>query len=279
MTLDPRILVISLRSATDRRASVQRQLESQSLSAAFIDAVDGRTLAPIERDALNTRITRHYRRPFTASEMGCYLSHLNAYRQVVAENVPYGLILEDDAEIHCDLKALFDAISKLRTAWEFINLGSHPLKRQHLFARESMGQHTLAEYTAEAPGSHAYLITLSAARKLARDFLRPYRPVDLQMSYHWRNGIKGYFFVVPTPIMVAPGFPSTISAERDQLNRSRNTVRAKLNAGHILSTVSIEAHWAALGLSARARHLLGTLGRLDAIPSAGRAVDERTHCS
>ena len=54
-----------------------------------IDAVYGKHLPDLQK----------YGKILTPSQIGCYLSHLKAYRQIIEQNLEYGVILEDDVTL------------------------------------------------------------------------------------------------------------------------------------------------------------------------------------
>lgn len=93
------ILVISLQDAAERRAAVSRQLDALGLPFEFRDAIDGRSGLPAAYESQLDRpgTEAHFGRQMSDGEYACALSHLAAYREIVAENLPGAIILEDDA--------------------------------------------------------------------------------------------------------------------------------------------------------------------------------------
>ncbi|HID48025.1 MAG TPA: glycosyltransferase family 25 protein [Chromatiales bacterium] len=261
--MQPRVLVISLPHATERRASIRRQLSEQGIEFEFIDAVYGKELPAEALDRINRPLLRHYRRPFSPNEVGCYASHGKAYRKIAEEQIPLALILEDDALLKSDLNQLFATIDKFTTPWELINIGSVPGKRRYAFEVETRDGLSLIEYPHKEVGAHAYLVTRAAGEKLHRDWQSPYRANDVQLTFTWRNNIRGYYYLLPNQVFVAPGLPSDITAERDAVNTRTATVRAKFNPGYILSSLAISLHWTRLQWLARLRYWRGRLRRPD----------------
>ncbi len=262
-TEQPRIFVISLPHAQDRRESISRQLEEQGLDFEFIDAVHGKSLTEEERDRVNRPLLRHYRRPFSPNEVGCYLSHGLVYRKIAEERIPLAFVLEDDALIKTDLKRLFASIAQFETPWEFINVGSPPGKRKHVYVKERNGEWALIEYPHKEVGAHAYLMTHAAGVKLHRMWQSPYRANDVQLEFTWRNGIRGYYYLLPNAVWVAEGLPSALTADRNRINEQRATVGAKFHPGYVLSSASISLHWKWLQWRARWRLWRGELQRPD----------------
>lgn len=262
--MQPRVLVISLPHAHDRRASISRQLDEQGIEFEFIDAIYGKELPPEALDRINQPLLRHYRRPLAPNEAGCYSSHGKAYQKIAEEQIPLSLILEDDALLKSDLKKLFASIESFTTPWEVINIGSVPGKRQHAYVAETRDGLALIEYPHKEVGAHAYLVTRVAGEKLHRDWQSPYRPADQQMTFTWRNKIRGYYYLLPNQVFVAPGLPSALTAERDAVNTRTATVRAKFNPGYLLSSIAISLHWTRLQWRSRLRCWRGKVRRPDA---------------
>ena len=117
------ILVISLEKDKVRRKHISEVLNQLNLSFEFIDAIDGKEL-PTEE------INEKYRgeiahelvgRQLTKEEIGCYMSHIKAYKTISERNIPYALILEDDVDVSPDIVPFFGGLPSL-SDWEVINL-------------------------------------------------------------------------------------------------------------------------------------------------------------
>src|SRR5438477_7156485 len=90
--------VINLAANTRRMEDSARQLGAQGIAWRRIDAVDGRALssAEIARVYDARRNAQSAKHPLVAPEIGCYLSHIAAWRAVAESNAPGGFIFEDD---------------------------------------------------------------------------------------------------------------------------------------------------------------------------------------
>jgi aspartate carbamoyltransferase catalytic subunit len=101
------VLVISLRRSEDRRAKVEQELKKTSLPWSFLDAVDGSALIshPVEYQPLKVQLLQGY--PLTPNEIGCYLSHKEAWKRCVAQNIPT-LVFEDDFVLSAEFESLMN---------------------------------------------------------------------------------------------------------------------------------------------------------------------------
>ena len=104
--------VISLPDSSDRRQSISHTLNKLGISFEFLDAVDGRSgLDPTYESQVDRHAALRTWGLLSDTEFACALSHINTYRRIVAEDIPYALVLEDDA-------------SPLPTILDFLN-GEH----------------------------------------------------------------------------------------------------------------------------------------------------------
>jgi len=96
------IYVLSLSDCTNRREKITYLLNNLSLPFEFLDAIDGRNGLTQQQEAQIDRSAKDpsHSRPLTDTEFGCALSHLKAYRHIVVNDIPYAMILEDDAIPH-----------------------------------------------------------------------------------------------------------------------------------------------------------------------------------
>lgn len=102
------IFVINLPEAVVRRERVSGHLATMGLDAIVVEAVRGSMLSAAERASVadDPRSVGRYGRALTPGELGCSLSHVRAYDQLLGTGHEFGLILEDDAVLLPDVAAL-----------------------------------------------------------------------------------------------------------------------------------------------------------------------------
>ena len=62
-----------------------------------------------------------------AGALGCYASHIKAWRQITLKALPHALVLEDDAILPPGLSGLLaDIIATLPKGWDMVHLGTEP---------------------------------------------------------------------------------------------------------------------------------------------------------
>lgn len=93
-----KIFYINLHKDTVRRESMEKQLTSLNLRYSRIPAIYGRELSKQTLTECYSvkKAYRNQSRELTPAEIGCAMSHIHIYQKIVAEKIPYALILEDD---------------------------------------------------------------------------------------------------------------------------------------------------------------------------------------
>lgn len=102
--------VVSLASEQVRRENIVQQLNRYQINFKIIDAVDMRHADSIQKPP-----------QLSLGELGCALSHHQIYQQIVDEQVPYALILEDDARFirHPNVLLQPENLNKIRLQYDF----------------------------------------------------------------------------------------------------------------------------------------------------------------
>lgn len=195
---------------------MQQQLQDQEIDFEFIKAVDGATLTD-EYLAPISNFEELEKRPHIMRKgmYGCILSHYGIYQRIVAEDLPYALILEDDIEIQPGFKAVLKDLESRITPNEAILLFSQNNFMPTVFSKQETeklaGNHVLA-YPMEpwALGSTAgYIISKAAAQGMIEYMLPLHIGPDAWIAFYRDKAIGSLRCV--TPFLVKPaGFTSDI---------------------------------------------------------------------
>lgn len=94
------IFIVSLQQDVEKRAIISKTLKDFGLKFSFVDAIYGKdlpdsTLNSFRKKSTGKLIDRGF--PATPGEIGCTLSHLKAYQEVIDRGLEWACILEDDA--------------------------------------------------------------------------------------------------------------------------------------------------------------------------------------
>mgnify|MGYP006282794629 CR=1 FL=1 len=205
------ILVISLRRSPDRRAKVEQELQKISWPWSFLDAVDGAALKtpPKEYKPFKVKYLQGYE--LTANEIGCYLSHREAWKHCVEKNIPT-LIFEDDFVLGSDFGKALEALSKNSQSWNFVRLqGLYEVPYQEVSLID--GIH-LVKNIGDAVGATAYLLKPEIAKILIDESSDIYEPVDHFLEHQKKHGLE-FLAIRPYPVDITRA-KSTIDDRRER---------------------------------------------------------------
>lgn len=173
------VWVIGLAKQVARRRAMKAHLDGLDVAYEFIDAVDGSELSDTDVERLlapGLWLPRGH--------IGCYLSHIEAYKRLVQSSASCALILEDDARLServiplLERGPLTDRFDYLFLDCDnFSNLGPVYYDAD---ARLPLFGSVLAHTLSHGPqGAHAYLITRAAAEERLAHAMPIKQPIDL----------------------------------------------------------------------------------------------------
>jgi len=218
----PEIFVISLEGAVERRRLITEQLSRLGMDFRFFDAVNGRQLTPEQQNAYAGRRRRLlFGRDLTPGEIGCLLSHRGVYLRIAEENIPAALVLEDDAVLSGDLPGVLRALMQRPVEWDVIRfLSFGKTLGQSRVIGPLWGKYSLGRPRGMPGGAYGYLLSLRAAKALARNMRKNWVPADTLQGEIWRTGLLRSFNVLPSPVDYDDVIESTIGDTRFDKTRS-----------------------------------------------------------
>jgi glycosyl transferase family 25 len=192
-----KVLVVSLDTASERRARFSAGAPDNALEWEFFDA--HRSLAPDlcyeEAEAIRCK-----GRPLKPGELGCYSSHYAIWQRLLESDDDAYVVLEDDVIPDWRfLKALAQqplverGIRYLRLYYKF---PARHIVRERNFVRRST---SIIELLDLAFGTQGYVITKPAAKIFVETFRNVVRPIDDQLDRHWDHGVPN-LSVFPFPL-------------------------------------------------------------------------------
>lgn len=172
------IFVINLLEDTVRRASIEKQLRELGMSYEIFPGLSGKSLSPAEKAQhyYGKWFMRNVGRPAMPGELGCALSHIAIYRIIIERNLPYALILEDDAWLNPNIPYLLQAIEQKHSSEKndiFLLTWVHAVAdvgSEALWSSYRLSEMRIAHYT------HGYVVSNAAAGALIQA-LYPIRDV------------------------------------------------------------------------------------------------------
>ena len=196
--------VINLAANTERLERSARQLDAQGIAWRRIDGINGWQLtadeiAGVYDAAANARRGKH---PLVAPEIGCYLSHILAWRTIAAGDAPGGFVFEDDFAAAPTLRGVLDLVSADQGPWDMVKFFSFDPRPRLIGPRRLGGDLRLGIAYRVPSCTIAYGITRDAAARLAQNSVPFFRAVDEDLKFFWENGLR---IAVVTPAPIAKG--------------------------------------------------------------------------
>lgn len=195
--------VISLESDKSRRSHIRGQLEKLGMEYEFFNAVRGSERIQDRRWYDPDEALKCEDRYLRSGEVGCALSHAAVYSEIVRRDLPWALVLEDDAVLHDDLISVLQALEAgYILQGDLISLGRcdhyKPWTKRPLFAPYKLVEPILVREgsTAQTVG---YVITREAARAIAAVNVPVKFPAD---SWGYYKGKVRFLGVIPTLTLV-----------------------------------------------------------------------------
>jgi glycosyl transferase family 25 len=219
-----RIFVVSLKDSIDRQKSIITQCDRLNIEPIFIDAINGKNLsqAKISQYCNQKKAKQLFNRELLLGEIGCALSHKKIYKKIVDENIPYAVILEDDAVVEKKFNEVIKLILNLDVNWELVLLGHHKNANKGLssplsvWGRNRINSKSTLNYLADFGfGTYGYIISLEGARKLEIELDNIYKPID---HYTSDSSIINVYALHPTVINVNEEFHTLIDDSKTRKN-------------------------------------------------------------
>jgi glycosyl transferase family 25 len=211
------VFVINLKRSVERRLHTTEQLNGLSIPFQLIEAIDGDLIS--EQQIRNSDDFGVYRNGFHSSylrkeEIGCALSHLKIFRQIVDEKIELACILEDDNDYSKDFKDLLVTGNLFTADWDILYLGHHSA----CTAREAQSRnkkqvspfnYQIGEAIEVPYGAYAYIVNFEAAKEIL-NIAYPVRiPFDSYIGNAPAIGLRT-FLLSPPCVVNSSLFSSTI---------------------------------------------------------------------
>lgn len=182
------VYTINLKQHGDKYKKTHNQLQHINLPLHRVEAIDAKDLS--DKDIANY-LDLHSYQAFMGHNprkgtIGCYLSHMKAWKAFLKSDYEFALITEDDIEFDPDvLTKTIDELIKVRYLWSItlfeILHGGMPLVLKEF---EDIDQ-TLDIYLLQVTHAGAYMINRSAAYRLLEKALPIKMPLDHYFLRSW----------------------------------------------------------------------------------------------
>jgi glycosyl transferase family 25 len=196
---------------------MEDQLEGAGLSHEFVEAVDGQALTRSERASLvDEAAVAQFPEWLTPGMIGCSLSHLRVYEQIIADGEEISLVLEDDVRLPQGIADTAAEVAAHMSGSEVVLMYFRSFGACALSARDSTplsgGMQLLYPMKVSQPvTTGAYLITPEACRRLTEVILPIRVGPDSWGEFYELDVIQSLRCVLPRPVTMRKEFKSTIT--------------------------------------------------------------------
>lgn len=221
--------VINLAKNTRRMEASARQLDAAGVPWRRVNAVWGADLpeAEVARVYDAARNARDGKHALVRPEIGCYLSHIAAWRAIAEGETPGGFIFEDDFAADDTLAEKLALLSEPQDMWDMVKLFSFdPAPR--LVAEAPLGPHRIGIPYRVPTCLIGYGVTKAAAARLADRAIPFFRPVDEDQKFVWETGLR-VALVLPPPVVV--GDQEAATGTIGSVRRATRSGRSSLGQG------------------------------------------------
>ncbi len=170
-------------------------------------------------------------RDLSPGEIGCFLSHRNAWKAAAASDKP-SVILEGDARLDPDSRRVIEMLSGRPGKWELAMLYYSKCVPSAWFQQRLDDDFILAKFAnRRAYCLAAYMVTPSGAKKLVDLSEQFYLPADDFVSGGWIRKDLDMFAVVPKAagLCEVQSGKSNLEEERSKLHKRRRKKKDESN--------------------------------------------------
>jgi glycosyl transferase family 25 len=208
---DLQTIVISLLRSPQRRETAQSELSRTNLKWSFLDAVDGSQLKSHPPEYKPHKVKRLLGFELTPNEIGCFLSHKQAWQACLKNNQPT-LVFEDDFILLPHFENTLQLLLTEFQDWRLIRLQALA-KTQHDVVKTT-GDISIVKNHEDPLGATAYIVKPEAAKILVEHAKDIYEPLDHFLEHEQKHGVE-MLAVKPYPVDISKA-PSTISDRSDR---------------------------------------------------------------
>lgn len=204
-----RVVLINLERSVKRREQMQQRLQELGLQYHWQPAIDGVARKDELWQNLDEKaFERNVGRAVLLGEIGCYHSHLTAWREFLQTTDEVLLVLEDDVVFGADFIPALELALVHKKDWDFLKLNK--IRAKQPVCQKRLGDYRLNAYIGPATGFGAYLIQRHTAEKLLPKMLPIRRPIDHEADRIFAYDFRHYG-LEPFPSEVRDEQESTIT--------------------------------------------------------------------
>lgn len=222
-----KVFIINLKQAEEKRQQMEQQLTSLGVKDyEFVEAIHGATLS---KEEIAEKVYDYPECALTLGEIGCALSHIKVYQEMIKCQITSAIILEDDVILPQSFVKLSETLSSTLETSEskVITLGraNKLTLRKKFFTFDQYGEYTAVT----AFGTYAYAINLAAAKSLASRLLPIKYEADMFIHFRENGWLNTFNVLYPQYIRIIDNHElySDIYLERKKFKRKRHDYKKR----------------------------------------------------
>lgn len=220
MTMPP-IFVINLDKSTERMAKISDRLDELEVPFERISAVYGAELSQKELEInydpeLNAK---KYRRELPCGEIGCYMSHIKAWKMIIERKLDCAIILEDDITIDEEFREIAERLAGSIDDFDVVKLFCGKSNPKIVASEPISPNHKLCRFYKVLSGNPGQLITFNGAKSLLASHQKFGRPVDVDIQHWWESDIN-VLGVFPPIVNILQSIQSDIDSQLTRKNKT-----------------------------------------------------------
>ncbi len=192
-------LVITLKESHSRHIQVENEMSKTNLEWRYLDAIDGSQIDLTTVPYFPGKVKRLLGFELTPKELGCYLSHMKAWKHCVEKDIPT-LIFEDDFVIADNLEEVLSVLLDNSLDWDMVRLQA--LVDSEYREVKDLGKFKLIRNLSDPLGATAYLINPRSAYRLLNSSTEIFEPLDHYIEHVEKHGLT-LLAVKPYPVTVS----------------------------------------------------------------------------
>jgi glycosyl transferase family 25 len=212
----PPVFVITLPHEVERQAKITAQLDKFGMAHEFFFGTRKDAMSAADKVFYNSRRRRlALGKDLYPAEIACMLSHKRVIEKIIADDLPYAIILEDDCVMCDEFPAIISALLAKRQLWHLVRFFGNEKHehRRHRRLTTALDGFSLVRIATSPGEAHCYLLDQFAARKMSYALGNTSTPIDILMGQPWKTGL-GVLTVHPQVAWQDKAFESGIGDER-----------------------------------------------------------------
>ena len=226
-------IVISLKTAVERRNHIEQEFGKQGITFSFFDAITPST-ALFLAENLKLKFKDDV---LSTGELACFMSHVCLWQKMIDDQIPYLAIFEDDVYLGQNAEVFLNQDHWIQTDWHIIKLEAFADKIMHEPRGMSVGSsRELYKLTGSHLGAAGYILSLKGAEYLMTLLRREVidEPLDhllFDTKFH-NNGLSLYqmkpALCIQSYLYVKDGEGNFLSTlEKQRIERRANESKAR----------------------------------------------------